>query len=177
MWYELRTAGNPFGVVREVRNIVHRADDRLPLSDVTTQSALIDRTINEQIVFARLCTAFAALALIIACVGLYGTLSYNVSRRTSEIGIRMALGAERRRVAWMVFREVYVLIGAGVAISLPVCLAVTRFVQSFLFGIQPNDPVAIAAAIITLASVAILAGYLPARTASRIDPMAALRHE
>ena len=177
MWYELRTAGNPLGIVREVRDIVHRIDDRIPLSDLTTQDALIDRTINQQIAFARLCTAFAVLALIIASVGLYGTVSYNVSRRTGEIGIRMALGAERRRVVWMVFREVCLLVGVGLVISLPACFAIAKVIQSFLFNVQPNDPLSITAAVVTLAGASCLAGYLPARTAARIDPTLALRHE
>jgi predicted permease len=177
MWYEIRTAGNPLNVVREVRNIVHSADGRVPLAEVTTQSALIDGTINQQIAFARLCTAFAGLALIIACVGLYATMSYNVTRRTGEIGIRMALGAERRRVVWMVFREVCILFSSGLVISVPACFSVVKLIQSFLFGVQPGDPRAIAAAVVTLAAAAILAGYLPARHAARIDPAVALRHE
>jgi predicted permease len=177
MWYEIRTAGNPLAMVRQVEDIVHRADERLPVAHISTQSALIDRTISQQIAFARLCTAFAVLALIISCVGLYGTMSYNVTRRTSEIGIRMALGAERRRVVWMVFREVCVLVSAGLFISIPACFGVSKLIQSFLFGVEPNDPLSITAAIITLAGAAILAGYLPARNASRIDPLVALRHE
>ena len=95
MVYELRTVGNPLAYVDTVRQIVRQADTRVPLSEVKTQTAWIDQTINQEIVFAKLCTAFAILALVIACVGLYGTISYNVARRTSEIGIRMALGAQR----------------------------------------------------------------------------------
>jgi ABC-type antimicrobial peptide transport system permease subunit len=144
---------------------------------VKSQSARIDQTINQEIAFARLCTAFALLALAIACVGLYGTMSYNVARRTSEIGIRMALGAQRGRVLWMVLREVLVLAAVGLAIGLPTALAASRLVESFLFGMTPNDPLALAGSAVTLAGAAILAGYLPARHASRIDPMVALRHD
>jgi macrolide transport system ATP-binding/permease protein len=177
MVYQLRTAGNPLGYVRAVREIVQRADARVPLSDVNTQSALIDRTINQEIAFARLCSAFGVLALAIACVGFYGTMSYNVARRTGEIGIRMALGAARRRVVWMVLREVLVLAAAGLAISVPTALIASKAVESFLFGMKPNDPLALTLAVATLLFAVILAGYVPARKASRIDPMIALRHE
>ena len=149
----------------------------LPLSDVKSQSARIDQTINQEITFARLCTAFALLALVIACVGLYGTMSYNVARRTGEIGIRMALGAQRGRVVWMVLREVVLLAAVGLAISVPAALAASKLVESFLFEMKPNDPLALTGSVVTLVSAAILAGYLPARNASRIDPMIALRHE
>jgi len=103
--YQLRTAGNPLGVSNAVRRIVERADPTVPLTRVKTQEALIEGLINQEVTFARLCTAFALLALAIACVGLYGTMSYGVARRTSEIGIRMALGAQRAGVVWMVLRE------------------------------------------------------------------------
>jgi macrolide transport system ATP-binding/permease protein len=175
--YEIRTAGNPFGVINAVRDIVHRTDSRLALSEVATQSDLIDRQINQQITFARLCTAFALLALTIACVGLYATMSYNVIRRTSEIGIRMALGAQRSQVVRMVLREVAVLVAAAMLISLPAALFTTKVIQSFLFGLKHNDPLTLSIAMLTLIGAAVLAGYLPARRASRIDPMRALRHE
>ena len=177
MIYELRTAGNPLGYVNAVRDLVQRADERLPLSEVKTQRAWIDQTINQEITFARLCSIFALLALAIACVGLYGTMSYNVARRTGEIGIRMALGAQPGRVVWMVLREVFVLAAVGLAISVPTALLASKVVESFLFGMKPNDPLALAGSVVSLVSAAILAGYLPARSASRIDPMIALRHE
>ena len=177
MIYELRTAGNPMGYVRAVRDLVHRTDDRLPLSDVKTQSAWIDQTIGQEIMFARLCGAFALLALVIAGVGLYATTSYNVARRTGEIGIRMALGAQRARVVWMVLREVFVLASIGLAISVPAAFAASKLIESFLYDMKPNDPLAVTGAVAILVSAAILAGYLPARNASRIDPMIAVRHE
>src|SRR5690242_1910191 len=142
-----------------------------------TQSAVIDGTVNREVIFARLCSGFAVLALLIACVGLYGTMSYNVARRTGEIGIRMALGAQRGRVVWMVLREVLLLAALGLVISLPTALLTTKVVESFLFGIKPNDPAALSAAAVLLVSAAVLASYVPARRASRIDPMTALRHE
>ena len=177
MVYELRTSGNPLNYAQAVRDLVQRADQHLPLSDVKSQSAWIDQTISQEIAFARLCTTFALLALVIAGVGLYGTMSYNVARRTGEIGIRMALGAQRSRVLWMVLREVVLLAAVGLAIGVPAALAASKLVESFLFGMKPNDPLALTGSVVTLVSAAILAGYLPARNASRIDPMIALRHE
>jgi macrolide transport system ATP-binding/permease protein len=177
MVYELRTAGNPLNYVHAVHDLVQRADQRLPLSNVKSQSAWINQEINQEITFARLCTAFAILALAIACVGLYGAMSYRVARRTGEIGIRMALGAQRGRVVWMVLREVVLLTAVGLAISVPTALAASKLVASFLFEMKPNDPWALIGAGVTLLTAAILAGYLPARNASRIDPLIALRHE
>ena len=113
MTYELRTAGDPLAVANAVREIVHQADARVPVFGLKTEDAQIDQTINQEIAFAKLCSAFAMLALIIACVGLYGTMAYTVARRTNEIGIRMALGAQRSRIAGMVLREVLVLAASG----------------------------------------------------------------
>jgi predicted permease len=177
MTYALRTAGDPLLYLKTVREIVHQADSRLPLTNVKTQAAEIDQTINPEIAFAKLCTGFAILALVIACVGLYGTMSYNVARRTGEIGIRMALGAQRGAVVWMVLREVFALAAVGLAISVPTALGTSKFVKTFLFGMKPNDPRALTVAVAILLSAALLAGYVPARKASRIDPMIALRHE
>jgi ABC-type antimicrobial peptide transport system permease subunit len=157
--------------------MVRQADARVPVSDVRTQAAAIDQAMNQEIVFARLCTAFAVLALVIACVGLYGTVSYSVARRTGEIGIRMALGAQRGGVLRMVLRDVLAMAAVGLAIGLGAALAASRFVQSFLYGVKPNDPLALAAAVAILLGAALVAGYVPAWRASRIDPMTAVRHE
>jgi ABC-type antimicrobial peptide transport system permease subunit len=177
MVYELRTAADPLTYVNSVREIVNRADSRVPVTNVKTQAADIDQTINQEIVFARLCTGFATLGLVIACVGLYGTVAYNVARRTGEIGIRMALGAPRSIVIRMVLRQVFILAAVGLAIGLPTALVTSKFVESFLFGMKPNDPLALTLAVTVLLGAALLAGYVPARKASRIDPMTALRHE
>jgi predicted permease len=176
MIYELRTSGNPLMLVNAVREIVHQADSLVPLSKVKSQVQEIDQTINQEIIFAELCTAFAILALVIACVGLYGTVSYNVARRTGEIGIRMALGARRGDVVKMILRQVFMLAAVGLAIGLPIAFGASKLVSSFLYGMNPNDPLAIAAAVAILLVAAILAGYAPARRASQIDPMVALRH-
>src|SRR5690242_338123 len=175
--YALRTAGDPLRFVQSVHEIVRNADSRVPVTNVVTQAAEIDRTISRELTFAKLCTGFAVLALLTACVGLYGTMSYNVARQAGEIGIRMTLGAQRGAVVWMVLRRVLLLAVVGLAMSVPGALMASRLIQSFLFGTQPNDPGTLAMAGAVLLSAAILAGYAPARRASRIDLLVALRHE
>ena len=175
--YALRTAGDPLKYVQSVHEIVRQADSRIPVTNVVTQAAEIDRTISREITFAKLCTGFAVLALLMACVGLYGTMSYSVARQTGEIGIRMALGAQRGAVVWMVLRRVLLLAAVGLVISVPAALIAFRLVKSLLFNTQPNDPRTLAFAGVVLLTAAILAGYAPARRASRIDPLAALRQE
>jgi ABC-type antimicrobial peptide transport system permease subunit len=177
MTFALRTNGDPLLYVSAVRDVVRRADTRIPVTGVKTQAGQIDATMNQEMIFARLCSGFAVLALVIACVGLYGTMAYAVARRTSEIGIRMALGAPRGVVVWMVLREVLVLAAVGLAISIPTALGTSRFVESLLFAMQPNDPRVLLAAVTILLGAALLAGCIPARRAARIDPLTALRHE
>jgi ABC-type antimicrobial peptide transport system permease subunit len=177
MTYALRTTGDPLLYVRAARDIVRQADPRLAVTRVNTQASEIDQTINQEIVFAELCTSFAILALAIACVGLYGTMSYQVARRTSEIGIRLALGAARGAVVWMVLREVLVLATAGLVVSLPTAFAASRLIKSLLYGIRPTDPGALIFAAAVLLGAVLLAGYVPARRASRIEPIIALRHD
>ena len=177
MTFALRTSGDPLRYVNTVRAIVSQADRRVPVTDVKTQSAQIDQMTNQEIIFARLCTAFAILALLIACVGLYGAMSYTVARRTGEIGIRMALGAQRGAVVWMVLRQAFVLAAVGLAIGVPAALSTSKLIESFLFDVKPNSPASLAGAVAILLSAVILAGYVPARKASRVDPMTALRHE
>jgi macrolide transport system ATP-binding/permease protein len=177
MYFELRTVGDPLALATTVRRIVHQAGPRVPVADITTQSRIIDSTIVQERTFASLCTCFGALALLMACVGLYATMAYAVTRRTTEIGIRMALGAVRRRIVWMVLREVLVLAIIGLGVGFIAVLETTAFLKSFLFGLQPNDPLALTAAAAILIACAFLAGYTPAWRAARIDPMVALRHE
>jgi ABC-type antimicrobial peptide transport system permease subunit len=177
MTFALRASGDPLQLSNIVREIVRQADPRVPVTDVKTETAQVDQTMNQEIVFARLCTVFAILALVIACVGLYGTMSYTVARRTGEIGTRMALGARRRNVIGMVLRQVIVMAMFGLGIGVPVAYASSHLVASFLYGIKPSDPLAVGVAMAILLLAAIAAGYAPARRASRIDPMVALRSE
>ena len=173
----LRTTGDPLRYASAVRELVRQADSRIPVTGLVTQTGQIEREMAPQILFARLCSVFAVLALTIACVGLYGTMSYTVARRTGEIGIRMALGAQRRTVVWMVLRDVLALAAVGLAVGLPAALAAAKSVESFLFGITPSDLREVAVAVGILLTAALTAGYVPARRASRIDPMTAVRHE
>jgi predicted lysophospholipase L1 biosynthesis ABC-type transport system permease subunit len=177
MVYALRTAGDPLAYVSSVREIVRQADARMPVSEVRTQKAEIEDSIHQEIVLADLCSTFAMLALTIACVGLYGTMSYTVARRTNEIGIRMALGAGRHKILGMVMRETLLMVAPGVAIGIPAALAATRVLSSLLYNLKPSDPLTFTVSASVMLTVAALAGYLPARRASRVDPMEALRYE
>ena len=177
MTFELRTGGDPMAYASTVRQLVREVDPHLPVSELRTERAVIDGTLNREVLFARLCTGFALLALAIACVGLYGTMSYHVARRTSEIGVRMALGAPRRAVLWMVLRQVLAMAAAGLAIGIPAALLGSKLIAAFLYEVGPRDPVTLCVAAASLLTAAVLAGFLPARQASRIDPITALRHE
>lgn len=132
---------------------------------------------NREALISRLSGFFSLLALLLACIGLYGVMTYGVVRRTNEIGIRMALGARESGVLWMVLRESLVVLGIGVAVGVPATLAAARLVQSGLFGLSPFDPLTLCVAIGVVSAVTLLAGYLPARQATRVDPMVALRYE
>jgi predicted permease len=177
MTYALRTAGDPLALAGSVREIVRQADARMPVSQVRTQQAEIEDSMHQEIMLADLCSGFAMLALAIACVGLYGTMSYTVARRTNEIGIRMALGAGRRNILAMVVRETLLMVAPGVAIGIVAALAATRVISSMLYNLKPGDPLTIAASAAVMMAVALFAGFLPARRASRVDPMEALRYE
>jgi predicted permease len=174
---EVRTAGDPKQWMSAVRGAVQSLDRNLPLFDFKTQTEQIDQATFQERLFARLSSFFGLLALALACVGLYGMMSYAVARRTNEIGIRMALGAEREGIRRMVLREVMTLAALGIVIGVPAVLAASRLVATMLYGLKPTDPWTIVSATSVLVVVALLAGYLPARRASRVDPMVALRYE
>jgi len=172
-----RTQLDPEPMYASIRHTVHEIDSNMPLYDMRTLEAQLDQSLNTERLIAFLAAVFGLLATVLAAIGLYGVMAYNVGRRTREIGIRMALGAHGRTVTWLVMKEVLVLLGIGVAIALPAAWGLTRLVQSQLYGITPNDPLSIAAATAAIAAVAALAGFLPARRATRIDPVRALRYE
>ena len=175
--FALRTSGDPQNYIGAARDALRQLDARIPLAAPRTQAGQIAQTTYRERMFAQLSSSIALLALFIASLGLYATMAHNVTRRTNEIGVRMALGAQRRRLVWMILREAGVMMALGVAIGLPVALAASRYLESFLFGLKPNDPFTMAAAAAALMAAAGLAALGPARRASRVDPMIALRHE
>jgi predicted permease len=177
LYFELRTAGEPLTLAQAVYRIVQQVAPKVPVADMTTQGRSIEGTFSQERTFADLCTCFGALSLLMACIGLYGMMAYAVTRRTSEIGIRMALGAARGRMIWMVLHEVMVLAVVGLMIGSAAVWQTTAVVKSFLFGMKPNDPLALGVAAGILLMCALAAGYVPAWRASQIDPMVAVRHE
>jgi ABC-type antimicrobial peptide transport system permease subunit len=173
----LRTAGDPTTLAAAVRSQVRELDKDLPVFGVETVQQEVDRSLMQDKLIATLSGLFSALALALAAVGLYGAISYAVSRRIREIGIRVALGAERGMILWMVLKEAAMLVVIGVCVGLPAAFAASRLVGGTLYGIQPADPISAAAAAAVLGVVALLAAWIPARRAARMDAMKALRWE
>lgn len=173
----LRTAAAPMGVASEVRGALGQVSSKLPVLGVNTLNAQVEKSLDEQKLITTLCSIFGLVALVLASVGIYGTLAYSVAGRTTEIGIRIAVGAQRRSVVWMILRDSWVLVGLGIVAGLPFAFGTTRWLKSFLFGVPDLDPLAIAAAVLLICGLALVASYLPARRASTIDPMRAVRHE
>jgi ABC-type antimicrobial peptide transport system permease subunit len=177
MCFGVRTAGDPLSLAFAVRQTINKIDPRLPVIDIRTQTDQIDRTLAHERMFAGLSSLFGLLALVLVAVGIYGTLAHAVVQRTGEIGMRMALGASRLRVLWLVLRESLLLAICGLAIGLPAALALARVIASRLFGVTAHDSWSIAASCLILLAVSALAGFVPANRASRIDPLRALRYE
>ncbi len=177
MTFALRSAVAPSALISAVRQVVSEVDNNLPVFGVRTQSQTIDRLLFNQRLVARLSSLFGLLALLLACLGLYGLLSYEVARRTREIGIRAALGAQQRDVLSMVVRQGLLLVLFGVVTGVVAAVGLTRYLQSLLYGVRATDPATFLAVGTILVMVALLACYLPARRATRVDPMVALREE
>jgi predicted permease len=175
--FELRTAADPQAILPAIREVVAQVNTNMPLFDVKTESEQIDRLLFQERLVARLSGFFGLLALVLACVGLYGLLSYEVSRRTREIGIRMALGAQPESVLKLVLRQGIVLAMVGASVGIGVALGVMRYLTSMLYDVQANDPLTMIAVAVLLTLVALAACYIPARRAMRVDPMVALRYE
>ncbi|HEV8369583.1 MAG TPA: ABC transporter permease [Pyrinomonadaceae bacterium] len=169
--------GRPTELTSAIRNELRVINSDIMLTNVGTLSERVDQSLLKERLIATLSLFFGLLALLLACIGLYGVMSYDVARRTHEIGIRMALGANANRVVRLVLRETLGWVALGVGLGLSAALATTRWLESLLFGLKPHDPLTIGLAALVLLSVATVAGYLPARRASRIDPLKALRHE
>jgi predicted permease len=175
--FEVRTAVDPSTLANAVRAAVRDVDPNVPVTNTTTQAEQVEGRLAQEKLFARAYLLFGALALALASIGLFGLMSYSVARRTNEIGIRMALGARRGDVVALVLKESMTMVGAGIAIGLAAALAASRYVASLLFGLEPTDAFTIGAAVLVMAAVSLVAGYLPARRAARVDPMVALRYE
>jgi predicted permease len=175
--FEVRTAASPESVTGSVREAVRQIDPNIPLTDVSTQLEQIEKRFQQERVFAQACSLFGGLALLLASVGLFGLMSYSVSRRTNEIGIRMALGAQRQDVLRLVMRESMILVVIGVVIGLGLAIGTSQFVSTLLYGLPPRDGFTIVTAVAVMVVVSAIAGYLPARRASRVDPMVALHYE
>jgi predicted permease len=177
MTFEVKTAAAQAGIVKAIREAVRSVDKDLPVSGVRTQIEQIDATISNERAFAALSFGLGLLALVLAAIGIYGIIAYAVARRTNEIGIRMALGAQSSQVLRMILRESLLLAAAGVVIGILAAAGLTRYVSAMLYGLKPYDPITIAVAVFAMLGVALFAAWWPARRASRLDPMAALRHE
>ncbi|HET8891549.1 MAG TPA: ABC transporter permease [Candidatus Angelobacter sp.] len=175
--FELRTAANSMLIVPAVRNIVRHESEDLALSEISTQTEAIDRQLSSERITAQLSAFFGLLALVLACLGLYGLLSYEVTRRTREIGIRMAVGAQSHNVIGLVLIKAIALIVSGATVGIGVALGVTRFLASFLYGVKAGDPLTLVAVTGLLAVVALAACYIPARRATKVDPLVALHYE
>jgi predicted permease len=175
--YCIRTAGNPATLFPAIRAAVHELDPTLPVINLRTQDEQIMRSSSEELLFARLSGFFGLVALTLACVGLYGLLSFRVLHRTGEIGLRMALGALPGQVLRLILRESLVLAGLGVVLGLLAAYGSSRFIQSRLFGLSPADPLTYGSVALMLLVVALLASLLPARRAAQVEPMTALRSE
>jgi ABC-type antimicrobial peptide transport system permease subunit len=175
--FYVRTAADPAAMYATLRREVHEIDAAMPVYAMKTLGRQLDETLSTERLIATLSAGFGALATLLAAIGLYGVMAFTVARRTREIGLRMALGAPRGLVVWMVMREMLMLLGAGLAIGVPSALLTSKYVSAQLFGVKPQDLGAAAAALVVLTVMAFGAGFLPARRASEIDPIQALRYE
>lgn len=175
--FEVRYSGDFSSIANEVQQAIHDVDLRLPITHVMTLDSQVASSFTNQTIIAELSAFFGLMAVFLSCIGLYGLMSYLVGRRTGEIGIRMALGANRSEVAWQVLREIGLLVLAGIFIGLPLTLSGIRLVRNMLYGLRGTDPLSLMAATALLLFAGMAAGYLPARRASRVDPVVALRDE
>jgi predicted permease len=175
--FYLRTTADPLALTAAVRQAVRRVDASLPVNDLEPMTQVVDESLFSERLVSALSAAFGLLATVLAATGLYAVLSFSVARRTREIGVRMALGAARGEVVRLVLRDILGMAGAGIAVGLPLAVALGQALRSQLFGLEPTDPVTLAAATALLLAVTLAAGYLPARRATRLDPALALRHE
>ena len=176
-YLEIRTTDEPTGIASMVRQAIREVDKNLPITGIKTLSRQVDDSLTQERLVASLSSFFGLLALLLACIGLYGVLAYAVTRRSREIGIRVALGATHGDILGMVLREALWLVLVGGGPGLIAALGLSRLVESQLYGLKAIDPLTLIIATILLAAAAVFAGYIPARRASRLDPMVTLGYE
>jgi ABC-type antimicrobial peptide transport system permease subunit len=176
-YFYVRTTRDPKAMFPVIRRVLAHLDSSLPVDDMKTLQTELDEGLSTERLIASLSVVFAALATLLAALGLYGVMAFVVVRRTKEIGLRLALGAPRESVLWLVLREALILMAAGLLVGVPVYYALSRYIASQLFGLSPADLLTCAGSVAILAFVAALSGFLPARRASGIDPITALRYE
>jgi predicted permease len=176
-WLQIRSVGDPAKITAEVRAALADMDPNLPVLKTQTVDEQIDDLIDQQRFVSKLAGFFALLALALAGIGLYGVMTYNVVRRTNELGVRMALGAPKAKLLWMVLRESLTLLAIGICLGIPMSLAASRAIKAGLFGVEPADPLTLVAAVVLISGVLLAGSYIPARRATKIDPMVALRYE
>ena len=172
---QVNTSGDPARMTAAIRAALAEIDPNLPVLRIQIAADLTDRFIANEELISRLSGVFSALALLLAAIGLYGVISYGVVRRTNEIGVRIALGAPSGNVLWMVLRESLILLAIGLAVGLPLALGGLRFMQSQLFELSAFDPLTMVGSVLIIATVTVVAAWLPARRATQVDPMVALR--
>jgi ABC-type antimicrobial peptide transport system permease subunit len=175
--FEVRVDGHSKNAFASIRYAVRKVDPNVPLMRMSTQTDRIEQRFAQAKLFAQAYVLFGSLAVVVASVGLFGVMSYNVARRTKEIGIRITLGAQRATVLRMVMGESFLLVTLGAGIGIVAALASGRFVKTLLFGLAPTDFFTTVAALFVMIVVSLFAGYFPARRASRIDPLTAVRYE
>jgi ABC-type antimicrobial peptide transport system permease subunit len=173
----VRTAVPAASLAGPIRAAVAEVDRNVPVTGMKTQSEQIDQTLGTERAFMRLLIVFGAFALVLASIGVHGLAAYSVARRTSEIGVRVALGAQHADVLWLILRQTAAITVVGLALGIPAAIAATRLMRATLYGVEPGDPLSLAAAAGLMATVATAAGFFPAHRAARLDPLVALRHD
>ena len=177
LFVEIRAVGNPEMLMNSVRSAIREMNADLTVGEIETGGELVTDTLTSQVLVAQLSTFFGGLVLLLVCVGLYGSMAYNVAARTKEIGLRMALGAPRGDLIWMVMRETWMVVAIGVSVGIPVGIAATELFRAMLFRVSKSDPVSIGGAIVALVVICLTAAIVPVHRATRVDPMVALRYE
>ncbi|MBS1804364.1 MAG: ABC transporter permease [Acidobacteria bacterium] len=175
--FEVRYSGDFDAISHAVQQTIHSINRSVPIMNVTTLDEQVARTMTNQRLVAQLSTFFGLLAAFLSCIGIYGVMSYTMSRRTNEIGLRIALGADRGNVRWLVMRETLLLVSGGILVGIPIAMAGKRLIESMLYGLQGTELVSLALSVLSLLAVAVVAGFIPAHRASKVDPMVALRYE